>query len=206
MVTFAGVDHVSFTVSDLDTSQAFYTSVLDFVLVLDVGYGRILMHPGTGFTLSLMKHDGAHGGPFTELTTGLDHLGLTAASRADLEEWERRFDELGVTYTPIRDMEFGFHLNFRDPDNMALELSAAERTPGSGEEGPRRRSDEPGGHRCLHRRARAGPTAGGQGLTARPPPPIGSVPARHPDLAVRARSGRMSAMPCSERQLVPRAS
>jgi hypothetical protein len=88
------------------------------------GYGRILMHPGTGFTLSLMKHDGAHGGPFTELTTGLDHLGLTAASRADLEEWERRFDELGVTYTPIRDMEFGFHLNFRDPDNMALELSA----------------------------------------------------------------------------------
>lgn len=124
MVTFAGVDHVSFTVSDLDTSQAFYTSVLDFVPVLDVGYGRILMHPGTGFTLSLMKHDGAHGGAFTELTTGLDHLGLTAASRTDLEDWERRFDELGVTYTPIRDMEFGFHLNFRDPDNIALELSA----------------------------------------------------------------------------------
>ena len=124
MVTFAGVDHVSFTVTDLDVSQRFYTEVLDFVLVLDVGYGRILMHPGTGFTLSLMKHDGAHGGSFTELTTGLDHLGLTAGSRADLEDWERRFDELGVTYTPIRDMEFGFHLNFRDPDDIALELSA----------------------------------------------------------------------------------
>ena len=124
MVTFAGVDHVSFTVSDLDRSQQFYTSVLDFVPVLDVGYGRILMHPATGFTLSLMKHDGAHGGAFTELTTGLDHLGLTAATRADLEDWERRFDELGVTYTPTRDMEFGFHLNFRDPDGIALELSA----------------------------------------------------------------------------------
>ena len=124
MVTFAGVDHVSFTVSDLDASQRFYTQVLDFLLVLDVGYGRIFMHPGTGFTLSLMKHDGARGGPFTELTTGLDHLGFTAASREELEEWERRFDELGVTYTPIRDMEFGYHLNFRDPDNIALELSA----------------------------------------------------------------------------------
>jgi len=124
MVTVAGVDHVSFTVSDLDTSEGFYTSVLDFVLVLDVGYGRILMHPGTGFTLSVMKHDGAHGGAFTELTTGLDHLGLTAESRSDLEDWERRFDELGVPYTPIRDMEFGYHLNFRDPDNIALELSA----------------------------------------------------------------------------------
>ena len=124
MVTFAGVDHVSFTVSDLDVSQAFYTSVLDFVMLLDVGYGRIFMHPSTGFTLSLMKHEGAYGDAFTELTTGLDHLGLTAATRADLEEWERRFDELGVTYTPIRDMEFGFHLNFRDPDGIALELSA----------------------------------------------------------------------------------
>lgn len=124
MVTFAGVDHVSFTVSDLDASQRFYTQVLDFLMVLDVGYGRIFMHPDTGFTLSLMKHAGARGGRFSELTTGLDHLGLTAASREDLEEWARRFDELGVTYTPIRDMEFGSHLNFRDPDNIALELSA----------------------------------------------------------------------------------
>ncbi|GAA4361033.1 hypothetical protein GCM10023145_37190 [Angustibacter luteus] len=124
MVTFVGVDHVSFTVTDLDASQHFYSGVLDFLMVLDVGYGRIFMHPETGFTLSLMKHDGAHGGRFTELATGLDHLGLTAGSREDLEEWEHRFDELGVTYTPIRDMEFGYHLNFRDPDNIALELSA----------------------------------------------------------------------------------
>ena len=136
MVTFAGVDHVSFTVSDLDASQQFYTEVLDFLPALDVGYGRIFMHPRTGFTLSLIKHDGAHGGPFSELTTGLDHLGLTAASRDELEEWELRFDEFGVSYTPIRDMEFGYHLNFRDPDNTALELSS----PTSSCWRPRRRS------------------------------------------------------------------
>ena len=124
MVSFAGVDHVSFTVTDLDRSQRFYVDVLDFVPVLDVGYGRILMHPTTGFTLSVMKHDGATGGDFTELTTGLDHLGLTAATREELEEWQTRFDRLGVTYTPIRDMEFGSHLNFRDPDDIALELSS----------------------------------------------------------------------------------
>ena len=29
-----------------------------------------------------------------------------------------------MSYTPIRDMEFGSHLNFRDEDNIALELSA----------------------------------------------------------------------------------
>ena len=124
MVTFAGVSHVSLTVTDLSVSQRFYTEVLDFVAVLDVGYGRICMHPETGFTLSLMRHEGAHGDRFSELTTGLDHLGFRADSRAELEEWERRFDQHGVSYTPIRDMEMGSHLNFRDPDGIALEFDA----------------------------------------------------------------------------------
>ena len=123
MITFAGVSHVAFTVTDLDVSQRFYTEVLDFVPVMDVGYGRICMHPDTGFTLGLVKHEDAHGGSFTELCTGLDHLGLTASSRRELEEWERRFDKHGVVYTPIRDMEMGHHLNFRDPDGIALELN-----------------------------------------------------------------------------------
>lgn len=122
MVTFAGVSHVALTVTDLDVSERFYTEVLDFVVVMDVGYGRICMHPGTGFTLALLRPDGARGGAFSELATGLDHLGLVAGSRAELEEWVRRFEEHGVTYTPIRDMELGHHLNFRDPDDIALEL------------------------------------------------------------------------------------
>jgi catechol 2,3-dioxygenase-like lactoylglutathione lyase family enzyme len=121
---FAGVSHVAFTVTDLDASQRFYTEVLDFVVVMDVGYGRICMHPGTRFALTLLKHEGAHSGSFTELNTRLDHLGLVASSREELEAWERRFDELGVSYTPIRDTEMGHHLNFRDPDGIALEFDA----------------------------------------------------------------------------------
>ena len=54
----------------------------------------------------------------------MDHLGLAAQSREELVEWERRFDEHGVTYTPIRDMEMGYHLNFRDPDDIGLEFFA----------------------------------------------------------------------------------
>lgn len=124
MVTFAGVDHVSLTVTDLEVSQGFYADVLDFVPVLDVGYARILMHPATGFLLSLNRHDGAAGGRFTELSTGLDHLGLSADSSEELLAWQARFDRLGVSYTPVRDMELGHHLNFRDPDGIALELYA----------------------------------------------------------------------------------
>lgn len=124
MVTFAGVDHWSFTVTDLDVSQRFYTEVLGFVVVMDLGYGRICTHPSTGIALALLKHPEAPGGAFSELHTGLDHLGLAAGSREELEQWQRHFEDHGVTYTPIRDMEMGYHLNFRDPDGIALELSA----------------------------------------------------------------------------------
>jgi catechol 2,3-dioxygenase-like lactoylglutathione lyase family enzyme len=124
MVTFTGIDHVAFTVTDLDRSEAFYTELFGFVAVMDIGYGRICMHPGTGFVLTVVTHAGAPGGDFTETTTGLDHLGLAAGSREELEEWERRFEEMGVPYTPIRDEPLGHILNFRDPDNIALDLSA----------------------------------------------------------------------------------
>lgn len=121
---FRGIDHCSLAVTDLDASEDFYTTVLGFTAVLDFGYGRVLVHRATGFTLGLMQHPAATGTPFSELQTGLDHLGLTARSRDELVAWERRFDALGVRYTPIRDMDLGYHLNFRDPDGIALELFA----------------------------------------------------------------------------------
>ena len=121
---FAGIDHLAFTVTDLDVSQRFYTEVLDFVVVMDVGYARLLMHPPTGFVLSLITHAAGRGGSFSELNTGIDHVGFSAASREELERWERHFEQHGVVFTPIRDETFGSHLNFRDPDDIALEFTA----------------------------------------------------------------------------------
>ncbi|WP_350274465.1 VOC family protein [Kribbella sp. HUAS MG21] len=125
MPAFAGIDHVSLSVTDLDRSEQFYTEVLGLKPLLDFGSVRILVDRPSGFILALAKHDGAAGGPFTELNTGLDHLGMAAATRDELVEWERRFEALGVTYTPIRDEAFASHLNFRDPDDIALEFSAS---------------------------------------------------------------------------------
>ena len=125
MPDFAGVDHASLSVTDLDRSERFYTDVLALIRLADFGTARILLHRPTSFILALVRHDAAYGGPFTELRTGLDHLGFAVNSRDELEAWERHLQELGVEHTPIRDMEFGAHLNFRDPDHIALELSTS---------------------------------------------------------------------------------
>lgn len=127
MAAFSGVNHVSLSVTDLNRSECFYTDVFDLIRMMDFGYGRVLLHPQTGFIFGIATHEGAEGEPFSELKTGLDHFGLYAASRAELVEWEQKLDMLGVVYTPIRDMEFGYHLNFRDPDNIALEIMGLQR-------------------------------------------------------------------------------
>lgn len=126
MPQISKVDHLALTVTDLEVSHRFYTEVLEFIQILDVGYGRIYLHNPSAFILTLVAHPDRAGGRFTELTTGLDHLGLAAADLDDLRAWEQRFREFGVEFTPIREAEFGFHLNFRDPDGMALELGVSK--------------------------------------------------------------------------------
>lgn len=125
MPTFAGVNHLSLSVTDLDVSEGFYTRLFGMRRVLDVGYGRILMHQATGFVLALIHLPDAGGTRFSELVTGLDHVGFAAADRSELVEWEARMREQGVEHTPIRDMALGYHLNFRDPDGIALEITAS---------------------------------------------------------------------------------
>jgi glyoxylase I family protein len=124
MPSFAGVNHFAVSVTDLERSQRFYTEVLGFLAVLDVGYGRVCMHKPTGFTIALIRHPEGSDAPFSELNTGLDHIGLAAASRDELVAWEERFRAADVSFTPIQDMPLGHHLNFRDPDGIALEFQA----------------------------------------------------------------------------------
>jgi glyoxylase I family protein len=124
MPAFAGVDHLSLTVTDLDVSERFYTDVLGFSVVVDFGTVRSLWHRPTGFFLSLTRHDGGSAARFSELNPGVDHIGLVATDREALEAWEGRFRRAGVEFTPIRDMPLGYHLNFRDPDGIALEFMA----------------------------------------------------------------------------------
>jgi len=121
---FGGVDHASLTVTDLHRSHRFYTKALGFVMLMDLGHTRLYLYERTTFILGLHRHDEPSDHPFSELNPGLDHISF-AVGKEDIPGWEKRFDAMGVTYTPAREMEFGSHLNFRDPDNIALEFFAA---------------------------------------------------------------------------------
>ncbi|MBA2313463.1 MAG: VOC family protein [Actinobacteria bacterium] len=125
MPYFGGVDHASLAVTDLDRSHHFYTQVLGLVMLMDLGHARLYLHEKTGFILGLHQHEECASRPFSELNTGLDHISF-AVNKEDMAGWEERFDDMGVIYTPLREMEFGAHLNFRDPDNIALEFFAAD--------------------------------------------------------------------------------
>lgn len=135
-VGITGIHHVSITVTDLETSLAWYERLLGADRVPmkfphygceDTGYGELLVEPRSGVVIGLHTNTGNDGQPFDEARTGLDHLALNVATRADLEAWTARLDELGIEHSGIRagDQPFPFAtVVFRDPDNIQLELFA----------------------------------------------------------------------------------
>jgi catechol 2,3-dioxygenase-like lactoylglutathione lyase family enzyme len=123
-----GVSHFSLTVSDLDASVSWYQQVFGVTKVVDDSHegGRaiVLVNPQSTLSFSLQAHDANRGETFSETRTGLDHISFGVSTRAELEGWLARFDELGVTHSPIADVSYGSVLVFRDPDNIQLELIA----------------------------------------------------------------------------------
>ena len=126
MSDLQNVSHVAFTVTDLEQSKEWYAKVLGWQSLYDGEEGGINyslgMLPNVGIFVGLRQHSGGSGDSFDPGRTGLDHIAFGVNSREDLEVWEKRFDELGVTYSPIVDAPYGHVLNFKDPDNIALEI------------------------------------------------------------------------------------
>ncbi|WP_194830143.1 hypothetical protein [Nocardia sp. XZ_19_231] len=50
---------------------------------------------------------------------GYSHIGLTVTALDDLSD---RLAESGAEFTPKRELPYGWLPNFRDPDNIALEV------------------------------------------------------------------------------------
>jgi glyoxylase I family protein len=128
MAEFPALTHVAVTVTDLSRSREWYGKLFDSAPVLDEDTGpfhHVVWLLG-GTLLGIHQHTGADGsgGGFDEHRPGLDHIAFGCADRAELEQWQSRLEELGISHGGIVDAPYGSGLSFRDPDNLPLEFFA----------------------------------------------------------------------------------
>jgi catechol 2,3-dioxygenase-like lactoylglutathione lyase family enzyme len=131
-------NHVRLTVRDIEVSRAFYDSVFGFDVAFELPpnpdeatkealaflFGGVIYSFGGGLLgLRPVAPGDDH---FDEDRLGLDHVSFSVADVAALEHAVTVLDELGVAHEGIKDLGAAGTaiLEFRDPDNIALELSA----------------------------------------------------------------------------------
>ena len=114
------VHHLRLTVTDIQRSRQFYTSLLGFQVAVE--------SPPPGDPSEAEAFSVLFGGVvrFDPDRVGLDHLSFSVASRDELEQAVRLFDEQGVPHGDITRLpSFGIDvLPFEDPDGIQLELTA----------------------------------------------------------------------------------
>ena len=131
----ATLHHLGLTVTNPEVSRQWYQRLLNTAPVLDgdfpavperhQGFRKVVFVLPGGLVLGLVGHPATDRNQrFDELGPGLDHISFGCADRGELEKWQHRLDELGITHDGIAEDAFGFALAFRDPDNIALELWA----------------------------------------------------------------------------------
>jgi hypothetical protein len=60
--------------------------------------------------------------------TGFDHMGFKVDTRAALDEWLARFEQLGVSHSPIAECEYGAVLTFKTPTAFGSRCSSKPTT------------------------------------------------------------------------------
>ncbi|MGN6606919.1 MAG: VOC family protein [Jatrophihabitans sp.] len=133
-IDVSGLHHVRLTVQDIARSREFNDKVFGLPVAYAVPddadettrealsflYGGVIYRLGQClFGLRPVGTD-----RFDEDRVGLDHVAFTVADRSVLERAVETLDGLGIAHEPIKDLGTGDILEFRDPDNIALELYA----------------------------------------------------------------------------------
>ena len=140
------IHHLRLTVTDVQRSREFYTSLLGFQVAVEspppgdpgadeafsILFGGVVMIRGS--VLMGLRPVAAADDSFDPDRVGLDHLSFSVATREDLEQAARLFDEHGVTHGAITRLpSFGIDvLPFDDPDGIQLELTAPAAPPADG--------------------------------------------------------------------------
>ncbi len=132
-MSITGFRHLGLTVTNLERSVAWYTTVLGFrELFRESSPTRsavILYLPHTELLLGLVRFSAASAERFSPRRTGLDHVCFAVATREDLEAWVARLDEHGVEHSGLVEMATSPIVNFKDPDGIALAVALPPRLP-----------------------------------------------------------------------------
>ncbi len=137
-IAATGYAHVRLTVTDIVRSRAFYDDVFGFPVAYELPpdaddatrealgflFGGVIYQVGGG--LFGLRPVAPEGDRFDEDRVGLDHLSFTLAGRADIEAAATALDDLGVAHGGVKDIGGALLLEFRDPDNISLELFAPD--------------------------------------------------------------------------------
>lgn len=137
-VVVHGYSHVRLTVRDIEISRAFYDAVFGFDVAYELPpepdeatrtamsflFGGVIYRFGGG--LLGLRPVAPGDDSFDEDRAGLDHVSFAVADLAALEDAVAVLDELGVAHAGIKVLGGAgiAILEFRDPDNIALELTA----------------------------------------------------------------------------------
>jgi glyoxylase I family protein len=134
VISSNSVAHVRLTVTNIERARQFYESVFGWPVLLEV--------PDNADELTRSRLDFLCGGviydlggaliglrpvatdAFDENRVGLDHIAFRVGSKADLDDAAAHLDDLGIRHEPVKDIGPSYILEFRDPDNIALELTA----------------------------------------------------------------------------------
>jgi glyoxylase I family protein len=133
-ISTSSIAHVRLTVTDIERSRQFYESVFGWrILIESPDNADEATRQALGFLFGGVIYDlgGALIGlrpvaadTFHEDRCGLDHMAFRVGSKAELDDAANHLDNLGITHEPVKDIGPSYILEFRDPDNIALELTA----------------------------------------------------------------------------------
>ena len=111
MPDFPAASHVAVTVTDLRASEQWYTRLFGSDPVVDEDTGpwhHIAWALSDGFLFAIHAHPSTDKSKkFSEFRAGLDHISFRAKNRAELEEREKRLNELGIKHGGIVDAPYG---------------------------------------------------------------------------------------------------
>jgi glyoxylase I family protein len=128
------IAHVRLTVTDIERSRQFYESVFGWPVLIEVPenadeatrdqlsflYGGVIYDlGGTLLGLRPVATDRFH-----EDRAGLDHIAFRLGSKDELDSAATHLDGLDIDHGPVKDIGPSYILEVRDPDNIALELTA----------------------------------------------------------------------------------